>query len=465
MSGDTLVVGGGISGLVAAVVLAQRGKHVTLVESETQLGGLLRRLDYGEAGVFDCGMHNMYETGVAELDEMLFGLLPENEWQILEGAKRDLAGVYVDNRLQINSPYVDLRSHSAEVKHHLLGDLMLTLAHPPIDESMSAGQFARAHLGETIARMAILPAMRKLFHRDPEDLDQFAVRLTPLTRVVLFDETEQIDLMQSSLIRSRIAYPEQRRLPHVWSAQRRGYYPKKFGIHRVIDALRSKLDSLGATVLTGTKIVAIDRRDGCVQAVECVTPFGGLRIGPLEQIVWTAALPALAPLLGIKLESRRPDKPLRTVVTNLLLHEPPEMDDLYYIYCYQPGFDCFRVTNYSGYCENAARRGGYPVCHEMLIEDSALEEHDLLVQKALFELVGMGVIESTRSVAFARTEVLLSGFPMPTVNNVKILDELRDAIDHLDLANLHLTGIMSQPGLFFQGDVLAHTYSMLGNHG
>ena len=461
MSKTTVVIGGGISGLVAACVLAGQGERVTLMESERQLGGLLRKLDYGEHGVFDCGMHNMYDTGIADLDDFLFGLLPADQWQLLEGEKRDLAGVYVDGRLQSNSPYIDLRSQSEDARREQFGDLMLSVAQAEPGASLSAGAFARQHFGAAIARHAIQPAMQKLFRCDPDELDPFASRLTPLTRVVMFDEETQLDLMQSDKLRSRLAFPQQRDLPLKWSANRRSYYPRRYGIYRVIDALSKRLANSGGRILCNAKLTSLESSGGHIASVGYSIDGTIGHIPDVQHLVWTVSMPALAPMLGITLSGAQPDKPLRTVVTNLLLRSPARMGDLYYFYCYDAAFDCFRVTDYTAYCDGAVREGGRALCHEMLVDDPALATPQVLEQRAVAELLGMGVIADRDEVAFARTEILAGGFPMPTLNNSAILGRLRDQIRALGLGNLLLSGIMAEPGLFFQRDVLAHVYGLV----
>ena len=461
---DAVVVGGGISGLVAACVLAERGRRVTVIEAEKQLGGLLRKLDYGPHGAFDCGMHNMYETGVRDLDDLLFGLLPADEWQLLEGERRDLAGVYVNGRLQVNSPYLDLRDLPGDTRRVLLGDLMLSLTRPGTGVPVSGGDFARLHFGNAIAEHAIHPAMQKLFRRNPDELDSFASRLIPLSRVVMFDEAEQLDLMQSGQLRDRLAFPDQRRLPLQWSANRRSYYPKRYGMYRVIDALRDRITCAGGRILCNAKLDAINTGPNGITDVSFSIDGAVGHVGAVGQLVWTVSLPALVPLLGLPRHSTaKPDKPLRTVVTNLLLRHPAKLGGLYYFYCYDPRFECFRVTDYTAYCDGAVSEKGRALCHEMLVNDRSLDTPEELAQRAIHELLTMGVIAEENDVVFARTEVLASGFPMPTLNNSRILEGMRTQIRDLGIRNLLLSGIMAEPGLFFQRDVLAHTYNLVCN--
>jgi hypothetical protein len=59
---------------------------------------------------------------------------------------------------------------------------------------------------------------------------------------------------------------------------------------------------------------------------------------------------------------------------------------------------------------------------------------------------------------FSRAEILTSGFPLPSLVNMNSLSTLRHAIGERKLDNLHLMGILAEPELFFQGDVLRHAY-------
>src|SRR5262249_57809697 len=104
-------VGGGTSGLLAAL-LARRAcpdAEIHLIEQSPELGGLLRKIDGGPFGSFDCGMHTMTETGIAELDGLLRGLLPDDYWHNFSGSRRDLSGMVFQGKLSHHAHHVDLR--------------------------------------------------------------------------------------------------------------------------------------------------------------------------------------------------------------------------------------------------------------------------------------------------------------------------------------------------------------------
>jgi phytoene dehydrogenase-like protein len=455
-----VVVGGGIAGLLAALILAERhGRDVVVVEREFEAGGLLRRFDYGEFGQFDYGMHNMYETGIAELDEILFGLLPPDEWQMLTGSQRDLAGVVYNGRVQHNSPFPDLRHLPPTDLEACIGAFFTNLdAGRPIVRN-NAWEEAESRFGAPIARL-IDEALQKQFGKPAAELDAFASYLTTLSRVVLFGEGAFQDLIESSLLRGRLAWPEQRSLPAKWESGRKAYYPRKYGIYRVIDALLSRLAAANVEVLTSAQVNAIDVLRDRVQAVEIIQGKALRTIDNVGQFVWTSGLPPIAKLLGAADPNMRFDPPRRTVIVNLLLKEPPAMGDLYYLYCYERGCRTFRVTNFSGYCENAPRSGGWPIAVELLL-DAPLPSKEEMRQIALDELRLFGVIQSEELVIFSAVEELTSGFPMPSVLNFTGLTEIRSRLQNLGLSNLKLLGVMAADKVFFQRDVLAHTWNTL----
>jgi phytoene dehydrogenase-like protein len=454
-----VVVGGGIAGLLAALLLAERGgRKVVVIERENQVGGLLRCFDYGEYGVFDSGMHNMYETGIAPLDELLFSLLPKDDWQILEGSSRDLAGVVFNGIVQRNSPFPDLRSLPRQQWESCVLGFFRQLEVRDSRGNDNAWEDVSTRFGPAVAEVIDM-ALRKQFGKSAQELVPFSTRLTTLSRVVMFSEEPFANLMESSTIRDRLAWPEQRTLPAQWESGRKSYYPRKYGMYRVIEALSARLQASGVEVLTGAQVQSFDIAGGRVNTMVVEKDCSKRKIA-LGRMVWTSGLPAVAQLLDIDLSGYCFDPPRKTVVVNLLLKQPPHMGDLYYLYCYEPGCHTFRITNFTGYCEGAPRAGGWPVAVELLL-DAPLPDVEGMKRLALDELKRFKVISSDDAVIFSAVEPLTTGFPMPSVNNFKALSDIRAKIAAVKLTNLTLLGILSEENVFFQRDVLAQTWNKL----
>lgn len=461
----TVVAGGGITGLIAGVVLAERGHQVVLAEREPEIGGLLRAFDHGEWGRFDHGMHTMFETSIAELDAFLLGLLPAAEWDISAGNARDLAGVFVRGRLQRNTPYIDLRDVPAAEHARFTAEIVERAAaagSPPASAGVAtAAEYFERRFGPAIAGEVFEPTMRKLYRRPAADLSALAAHIVPMDRVLLWDEEEALARTADDAgLRAVVGYPEQRTLPASRSSGRRTFYPRRYGMYRVLEALERRLLTAGGRIAVGCEIGGLEVAGGAVRSLELRRGAATERIAAVELLVWTAGLPALATLSGVPLPGR-PDPGSVTSIVCVATEAPLDVGDLHYYYSFEPGTSTYRVTTPAGFCSGAARNGGEAATVELLLDPAVGVTVEQAEELALAELRATGALTPGNRVLFCRAEHLKAGFPMPSAHNVTLTDALRDGVTALGLGNLVTAGVLATPGVFFQTDASADLWRKL----
>lgn len=457
----TVVVGGGIAGLLAALLKAEsdKGCKVLVVEKAPHVGGLLGRVDGGEFGLFDLGMHTVTQTGVENLDRLLWSLLPDHEWYSFGGAKRDISGTFFQGKLQRHAHYPDLRSLPEEDYRACLVDLLEHLQKETVaPQSADMRAFAEARFGTEITDRVIEPIMERTYGCSAQEIHSMAAALLRLDRVVVFNERLFGELMASPTMRACIAYPEQRNLDLQFASGAGSYYPKNFGIYRVIDALKERCRAEGVEFALSTQVQQLHRDKHRIVSLRLTNTEEDLAV---SELLWTGGVVPLARQLEVFPEGLPSHPPLTTAVINFLFDHPSSLSDLYYFYCLDPRYRCYRVTNYTAYCPGAPRAGGWPISIELLLPPGHSVDPEALKIRAEKEIKSFGILPPATRTLFSHTTVLQRGFPLPSIANMELIEKSRESIEALNLDNLKLMGVLSKPGLFFQTDVLRDVYKTL----
>lgn len=470
MSPKPIVISGsGLSALLIArmvgAVLRDR-TPILVVEQNAEVGGQFLSFDYGPDGRFDHGMHIYYESSIPEVDTLFTGIFPEDYWHILEGNRKDIAGLFVNGRLQLDTPYVDLRAADPDFRRRCIAEILLHVQDTLAGKThlgRTAYDAMRRQFGEFIADRVFVPVFEKLYRHHPRQLDELATHLTAVNRLALFDEAMTLELMRSEPLRARICYPDQLTMPPFRTSGQRGFYPRKYGMFRVIERLREILERDGTRFLTSSSVSAVKRKGGKVTGVTIRFADGMATEVEVDRLFWTAGLPGLAKLLGIDLADLTYDRNNKDIhYVNFLWPERPAMGELYYFYCFEPGCRAFRVTSYANYCPGAAEGRGHPLCAELWTEPGDPTDAAGIVELARRELVRFGVVPEGARPRFARAEkVTDGGFPLPSVNNVRFLESTTDRIRAADLDNLEIFGVYSSRNTFFIKDILTDAHRKL----
>ena len=166
-SQNIIILGAGIPGIFSALYLSKLYPDhiINLIESSNEIGGLYNSLNFPQGGVFDKGMHIIYETCIDEIDSTIRNCLPENAWLYLEGNYKDVAGVFWNGYLNNESPYINLKRIESEKLNYLLADLLLTFQEeaPSFKDCLNARDFFERRFGYSITEEIIEPIINKLW--------------------------------------------------------------------------------------------------------------------------------------------------------------------------------------------------------------------------------------------------------------------------------------------------------------
>ena len=462
-----VIVGGGIAGLmIARMIRAHRDRdaEIVIVERESHFGGQYSCVDYGtDGGCFDHGMHVYYDTSIPEVDILFTSIWPDAEWNIYEQNCKDLAGIYVNGRLQTLTPWVDLRLWPEEKLRGALADIMLSVR----DQQRSpaspddAYSWLMRHYGRTLTDDVYVPILQKLYYHHASELSSQVIKISALNRVVLFDAPVMLDLMKAEGLRARLGYPDQYTLPPYRSNNQRAVYPKQFGFYRAMDRLREVVEKEGSRLLPSTTVDAVTRDREQIRSVRVRSKSGETtEIENVTELYWTSGLPPLAKTLGIDFTDLQIDSRPPGWYVHFLLDQPPAMDRLYYFYGFEPGTRTFRVTNYSAYCPGAATERGYPICVELWADPGDSSHAADAIERATHELMQFGVINGRTCIRYCNAERVGAGggVPLPTLRNARALAALRSRIRALGLTNLRPAGVMAEPDVFFVPEVLTDAW-------
>ena len=461
----TIVVGGGPVGLIAAYLLKKRdpSKHVILVERGEDFGGRYGSY-FSESGVVsDHGMHLIYDSGITEIDDVFLEVMPEDEWNIVRGNYRDIAGCFFNGSLEYGSPYPNVVKGFGDSLALFRQDYFSNVNQRPNYKSWvecsSAEDYYVCNFGQKIYKKVFEPILLNLYGHRGDCLDAFVVNLTALNRIILFESDLVKNIFSNERLRLTIGFPDQLNLPFVRSFDQRGLYPKMGGMFRFIDRLCGALKSSGVEMLDSAELIL---KDGTLEVGNSHKQYR-ISTDTGVDVYWTAGLPSLASHLGLSSMLSSLENTIDLVFVTLVLDVNVFQEPLYYLYCYDEGFATHRVTNYNGYCPLINEGRGFTVNIELWPHKINLDIDDPSinwVEVAICELKRMGLLES---VLIKESSVKYSkhGSIIPTIENQRTLERIRDAVDRATPPGYQHVGLLSRRRSFFLPEILRDLHAVL----
>jgi phytoene dehydrogenase-like protein len=427
------VVGGGISGVLSAALLAHQGHEVTIIDREPALGGLLGSIRHG-AHWFDHGTHIPQEIGHPALDELLFGALDPAEWRSIDFVQ---AGHVFRAALDSVSPFPSLAALGASAHNRAVVELLQRSA-PGVGHGSSADEL-RATFGPTITDLVFRVPVERAFGRALEDLGPGAHRL-------LFQRVKALNGPTTATLKAALPHLDATLAFHrpEDGPNRPGWYPREGGCGRWVDTLVDR--HLGA----------VDRRLGFgVEKVVADGTASSLLLGDgteltIDRLVWTLAPAQFLALAGIDPPAghRRPEF-VPVSLHHLVLDRAPTTE-AHCVMVLDPDFEANRVTLYSN-----LRGGGPPTCTVGRYGARSETSPTALVD----ELMTLGIAAPGTKVLEAATDRIPDAFPIPTPADIAAAEAMTVAAEQ---AATNATFLGRSTGrAFFMPEVFTQCYDAL----
>ena len=155
-----MVIGGGISGILSALLLSESFNEVFLIEKQSDIGGLLNSYYIDKGISFDYGTHVIAEIGVPKLDDILLDYIihDEENWSKITPVR---SGNFFRGQMNNEGPCIDSRFLCKEDYEKGLREFLTAWpedkAHNNLREQLCSVY------GETFARNIFEPSLQKLF--------------------------------------------------------------------------------------------------------------------------------------------------------------------------------------------------------------------------------------------------------------------------------------------------------------
>jgi protoporphyrinogen oxidase len=454
---NVVIVGAGMSGILAAFLVKKQHPltNVLVIERSGQAGGHFRGIDLPGFGYCDRAMRLLYETGISELDAILHGILPENEWHVLPDNVKDIVGIYWRGELQTHSAYLDLRRLPQSVYCQCEREILQCAGNGKlVSPAANAAQYLTGRFGPTTASF-LASVLQKFYGVSASALHESATCQPAMNRVILYDKDQMRFVLHDEKLRAVIAWPDQLTFPLKRQAPQSGLYPRRFGMTRVIDAAVTKLMQMGVHFLFNRRVASLEISGDNVSAVNL--DDGTVIHAPALLINANGLHASLGMLHDPGSSPSAEPPPPRCWMVFLRTLEPPNMGRLYHLWCFDETLQTFRVTNYANYCPDARTVEGYPLCVELWSDDPRPSQ---AVARAIEELRRMNVIGQKYITAHAAVQGP-NLHALCTLDYIERLRAVREEVQQRSPSNMLTVGPFVQEGSMLLFDVARTMHAML----
>ena len=390
-------------------------------------------------------MHTFYETGVSIIDDFFPGE-PSSGWNSC-GFNRDIGGCVFNNRVNFNSPYIDLRSLPDSKLNVYKREMLRNLSRKGLNNSSkkrNASEFLTENFGETLKDDILSDFISIRQNLPSTEVHSTSTKIQKLDRVILFNLNELIRFDSVDGLRQISAFPDQLNYPVEFLPEKRVFYPNAVGINQSINKLEHILNNENIKILKGWGVKGINTNRERIRGIEVENAGGESQYFEADTVVWTIPLFNLFNKLFPKDTIPPFDLPRKTIIVNLVSSTPPNSRGLYWILSHGHPF-VHRISFPDNYA-NSVEQKFFKICVECIF-DNNYDSKNLKKQVVDF-LIKINILVDEESVIFSDVIPAPGGFPNFSMKNITALENMRNRINSVNLKNL-LTSVFYRKMIFF----------------
>lgn len=440
MKENYIVIGGGVASLYTSIFLTKRGHQVTLIDSADEVGGLLRSFKNEFGDEFDYGSHFLRDTGIPEMDAVLFESLPEGSFSRLGNL---FIGTYFRDQFYEGSPFINANLLSESDNKKGMSELMEL----PVNEGpyQTCYEYNLHRFGPTYTEKMMREPIEKLCGEKLEKLASHTNRYFDLTRIIAGNPELTRDLKKIKWFDDRLAFHSYKE----GQGPIKNYYPTRGGIGQWVDHLKSMMDKQGVETLLSTGIENLSLSD---KGVQLTLKNGRKLLG--SKLIWSVAPFQL--LQNLKSEYRSQYKPrIRSSLLFLYTFDKPILVNPYYAVCFSNKFKSFRIF-FSSNVNTQIDEGRHRVCVEVNVDPSAVDS--VTSEEIHQELVAMKFVAPDAKKIYNHKITVAAGFPVATPEFVE--ESMRQRRELEKYPNLVLMG-RARGDIFFMNETLVDAHRQL----
>lgn len=407
-----VVVGAGAAGLTLAYLLTKAGLPVTVVEKESEVGGLARSFHYDEWH-FDIGPHRFYSANPV-VGNFLTEVMGDDFLEISRTSAVHFMGHYHSWPLRLETlPKLPL-GIAFRAGLDLLGKAARTS-----EDSVSFEDYVLRRYGRTLYQTFFRDYTEKFLGIPASDTHQNWAKVG-VERATIDEKVNTASLAE---IFKLMLIPKPRELNFL--------YPRRDGVHAFWRRCAEKVVAAGGEILTGKVPQRLETGPEGLQRLVLDD-----RTLDCEVLAWSGPVPELARML----HRPAPNLSYRShVVYNILLDSPPVHD---YQWCYFGAKDLVfsRLSNPASFSPHTVPSGRGGLCLEIPCQEGDLlwEDPARVRRQVVEDLLRVQALRDEAQIQAMKIERVRDAYPVYHVGYPERLDQAFE--DLQDFPNLHLLG-------------------------